>query len=302
MRPGGSGKLTNHALVARVRLRLLLVIAPLLISGCVMDDLNDIGRMFETPTPGQAARWALDTHDVNHRREGIVLLSTASFGGTQPYLDLYRMSIEDDPNPLVKSAAISALARHGTPEDAELIAPWCEQRVTDSVTIRWSAVQALQRLHNSEVVPVLIRVARDWSEQSEVRSAACVAMGQYPEDRVVQALIDVLDARELSINADAAQALSQLTGQEFGLDLTAWQLWYEHTLDGGTSPFASQQTYTYPTYDRDKVWWEHIAFWLDEQYEPSLQPIGLRPHDEKRTWDDFGDPSTKDMPGHTGDG
>ena len=93
-----------------------------------------------------------------------------------------------------------------------------------------------------------------------------------------------------------------MTGQEFGLDLTAWQSWYEHTLDGGASPFVSQQAYTYPTYDRDKVWWEHIAFWLDEQYEPSLQPIGLRPHDEKRTWDDFGDPSTKDMPGQTGDG
>lgn len=278
------------------------VMAMVALSGCVMDDLNDIGRMFETPTPGEAARWALDTNDVNKRREGIVLLSTASFGGAEPYLKLYRMSVEDDDNPLVKSAAIAALARHGTTEDALLIAPWCEQRVTESATIRWAAVQGLQRLHNREVVPVLIRVARDWAEQTEVRSAACVAMGQYPEDRVVQALIDVLDARELAINADAAEALSQLTGQDFGFDILAWQRWYEATLDQSKSPFAGQRAYTYPTYSRDKVWWEHIAFWLDEQYEPSLQPIGLRSNDQRRTWDDFDGGATPDVPGAAGDG
>ena len=94
------------------------------LSGCVTDDFDDITRVFDVPTPGEAARWALDQHDPDRRREGLVLLSTASFGGAQVYVDLYRDYVENDPDPLVKSAAIAALARHGTPQDALLIAPW----------------------------------------------------------------------------------------------------------------------------------------------------------------------------------
>ena len=265
----------------------LLVCIGLLPTGCVMDDLDDIGQMFEAPTPGQAARWALDQHDPDKRREGLVLLSTATFGGAEVYVSLYRDYVENDAAPLVKSAAIAALARHGTPEDALLIAPWADRRVTSSETIRWAAVKGLQRLHNSEVVPTLVSVALDREEQGEVRSAACIAMGQYPEDRVVQALITVLDARQLAVNADAAESLTLLTGQRFGMDITVWQNWYDTTRAGG-DPFAGQMEYRYPTYSRDSAWWEQIAFWLDEQHEPSLRPIGLREVDEQRTWDDFG--------------
>jgi hypothetical protein len=252
-----------------------------------MDDLDDIGQMFETPTPGQAARWALDQHDPDRRREGLVLLSTATFGGAEVYQQLYRDYVENDPDPLVKSAAIAALARHGTPEDAVLIVPWADRRVSSSETVRWAAVKGLQRLHNPEVVPTLVAVALDREEQGEVRSAACVAMGQYPEDRVVQALITALDARQLAVNADAAESLTLLTGQRFGMDIAVWQHWYDTARAEG-NPFAGQLEYRYPTYSRSTAWWEQIAFWLDEQQEPSLRPIGLREVNEQRTWEDFG--------------
>jgi hypothetical protein len=256
-------------------------------SGCVMDDMDEISRIFDVPTPGEAARWALDQHDPDRRREGLVLLCTATFGGAEVYVSLYRDYVENDDNPLVKSAAIAALARHGTPQDALLIAPWAKRSVTESVTIRWAAVQGLQRLHNRDVVAVLVDVVIDREEQSEIRSAACVAMGQYPEDRVAQALITVLDARELAINVDAAEALAMLTGQQFGMDMPAWRTWYVAARAKG-DPFAGGAEYRYPTYTRDSVWWEHVAFWLDEQYEPSLRPAGLRDSSERRTWDDFG--------------
>ena len=257
-----------------------------LLAGCVTDDINDIGRMFEAPTPAQAARWAFDQNNPDLRREGVVLLATSSFGGGEVYLKLYRDYVENDTDPLVKSAAIIALARHGTPEDALLIAPWAQRRVTDSVTIRWSAVQSLQRLHNSEVVGVLIGVALDPEEQGEVRSGACIALGQYPEDRVAQALIMSLDAPELAVNVDAAESLHLLTGQRLGLDLPSWSRWYAKADEAG-DPFTGQLQYHYPTYQRDKVWWEHAAFWLDESWEPSLPPVGLRDRTEKRTWEDF---------------
>lgn len=258
-----------------------------MLGGCVMEDIDDISRVFDVPTPGQAARWALDQHDPDRRREGLVLLSNSTFGGAEVYLNLYRDYVENDSDPLVKSAAIAALARHGMPRDALLIAPWTDPAVSTSVTIRWAAVKGLQRLHNPDVVSVLVGVAIDQQEQSEVRGAACIAMGQYPEDRVVQALITSLDARELSVNADAAESLFLLTGQSFGMDHTAWRTWYVAAQQAG-DPFAGRGTYRYPTYSRDASWWESIAFWLDEQYEPSLRPIGMEDSSERRTWEDFG--------------
>ncbi|MCP4759639.1 MAG: HEAT repeat domain-containing protein [Planctomycetes bacterium] len=264
-----------------------MIAGALLPFGCVMDDLDDIGQMFEAPTPGQAARWALDQHDPDRRRQGLVLLSTATFGGAEVYVSLYRDYVENDSDPLVKATAITALARHGTSEDAILIAPWADRRVSSSETVRWAAAKGLQRLHNTDVVPTLIAVALDRDEQGEVRSAACVAMGQYPEDRVMQALIAALDARSLAVNADAAESLALLTGKRFGMDITVWENWYEAAQASG-EPFSGQLEYLYPTYSRDSAWWEHIAFWLDEQHEPALRPIGLREVDEQSTWDDFG--------------
>lgn len=262
-----------------------------LLGGCVMDDIDDIGRMFDVPTPSQAARWALDQNDPDRRREGLVLLSTSTFGGGEVYLNMYRDYVEHDSDPLVKSAAIAALARHGTPEDALLIAAWTRRSQVESVTIRWAAVKGLQRLHNPDVVSDLRDVAMDEQEQSEVRAAACVAMGQYPEDRVMQALIRSLDAVELSVNVDAAESLFMLTGQGLGLDHTAWQNWYVNAQKEG-NPFAGMGTYRYPTYSRDSVWWEYVTFWLDEQYEPSLRPIGMKDPTERRTWEDFTPGST----------
>jgi len=254
--------------------------------GCVTEDFHEIGRSFDVPSPAQAARWAIDQQDPDRCREGLVLLSTATFGGDEVYVKLYRDYVESSENPLIRAAAIAALARHGTPADALIIAPWTNRRVAESETVRWAATKGLQRLHNPDVVPVLLDIALDLDEEAEIRSAACVALGQYPENRVVQALITALDAQHLSVNLDAAEALSLLTGKTFGLELTAWRVWYDAADESGTV-FEGQQSYLYPTYARDSVWWERLAFWADEQVEPSLPPKGLTPADQMDTWRDF---------------
>ena len=47
--------------------------------GCVTDDLNDVGGVFDTPSPSTAARWAIDYQDPDKCRQGLVLLSGATF-------------------------------------------------------------------------------------------------------------------------------------------------------------------------------------------------------------------------------
>ena len=98
-----------------------------------------------------------------------------------------------------------------------------------------------------------------------------------------------LDARELSVNIEAGEALWLLTGEQFGLDRVAWQNWYTAAL-ANKNAFKNQQAYFYPTYDRDKSWWEHAAFWLDSSWEKPSSPTGLRSRDERRTWEGQDEP------------
>ena len=255
------------------------------LSGCVMEDFNDIGQTLFAKSPIEAARDALDPYNPDLRREGVVLLANAPFGGVEAYLKMYRDYVENDPDPLVRAAAITALSRHGDAKDAMLIAPYLSREVEQNETVRWYAALGLQRLHNVEVIGVLEKSIRDMEETGEIRASVCVALGQYPEDRVVQMLFFALDANELTVNTEAAESLAMLTGQEFGLDLTTWQTWYASALSNGTA-FKDQREYLFPTYSRDTSWWEYAAFWLDMSWEKPSAPTGKRPREERRTWEE----------------
>ena len=253
-----------------------VLLLPLFMGGCVTDDFSEMSQGFTAPTPAEAARNALDPYNADKRREGVVLLANATFGGAAPYMKMYRDYVEHDKDPLVRAAAITALGRHGSPEDALLIAPLLERTLDVHQHVRWTAALALQRLHNPAVVPDLIEAIVDQGEVGEVREACCGAMGQYPEDRVMHALFAALDTRELAVNAAAAQSLNELTGQDWGFDRTAWNTWYTAAIARGDA-FTGQRDYTYPTYTRDLLWWAHVAFWVDWHFEKPPAPAGLEP-------------------------
>jgi hypothetical protein len=260
-----------------------------LVGGCdtISQDFNDLTRSLFPPSPSQAAQWALDPHDPDHRREGTLLLANAPFGGNPPYMKMYRDYVANEPNPLVKAVAIRALAKHGTPEDAELIAPHLEDA---NKQVRWEAAKALQRLHNPAVVPLLLDTLSDEAEDQDVRVAAAIALGQYPEDRVFQVLVEALDARELAVNDAARRSLATLTGESFGLDPRAWLVWYDEHPDDA---FAGRVEYLFPTYHRRDNLLETLAFWTDRVEEQPAPPAGLRPSTERRTYEDS-EPQPKD--------
>lgn len=259
-----------------------LVMAAIGAAGCetISQDFGDLAKGFMPPTPAEAARMAIDPDDPDRRREGTLLLANAPFGGTDVYLAMYRDYVEHETNPLVKAVAIRALARHGTPDDAALLAARLED---PNVQVRWEAAKGLQRLHDPSSVPALLETLRDIEEHADVRVAAAIALGQYPEDRAAQGLIAALDARELSVNRAAERSLGLLTGQDLGTDPRAWFTWYTaHTADA----FAGRQEYLYPTYQREDTWLERIAFWTSRQEEQPAAPAGLRPSSERRTYED----------------
>ncbi len=262
----------------------LLVVTALL--GCVTDDFDDMAASLAVPSPGQAARMALDQYDADDRRRGVTMLANAPFGGTAIYVDMYRDYVEHERDPLVRAAAIKALGRFGEPDDAVLIAPWLSRSATDSTQVRREAAHALQRLHHRQVAPALLRVLGDEGEDGQVRASSAVALGQYPQPRVLSGLMAALQANELAVNRSAAQSLHQLTGQVFGIDRYEWVDWYDATVAARRDPFAARMDYQYPTYQRADRWWDRLAFWERRPRERPDSPAGLREEQRRRTYED----------------
>lgn len=263
---------------------MVLCASALAIGGCetIGQDLGDVASVFNPVKPSDAARMMMDPYDVDNRRIGTVLISNAIFGGADVYVAAYRDMVLNERDPIVKAMAIRALGRHGEPDDAIRILPGLHH---ENVQVRWEAAKALQRLHNPAAVNDLLKVLRNEAEQSDVRVAAAIAIGQYAEDRAFQGLIAALDARELAINRAAEQSLHTLTGQSHGLDSSAWLTWYREASTNGTA-FASQGEYLYPTYQRDESLLERLAFWKANVFEHPAPPAGLRPPTERGTYDD----------------
>jgi HEAT repeat protein len=266
--------------LGRIAMPALAAAVLVVIGGCetIGADLNALAKGLTPTTPRQAAEMMLNPHDPDDRREGTLLIANAPFGGNPPYVRTYRDYVEHERDPLVKAAAIRALAKHGTVEDAPLIA---RQLTHENVQVRWEAAKGLQRIHNPQVVPDLLESLRDPSEDADVRIAIARALGQYPEDRVFQGLVAALDARELAVNVAAAGSLRTLTGQAHGLDPSAWLSWYNNA---SGDRFAGGAEYLYPTYQRRESWLEKLAFWTSRPVEHPAPPVGLRPESQRRTY------------------
>ncbi len=252
--------------------------------GCssMQDSFNDITSALTPTTPRQAADSALDQYDPDRRREGILLLSNSVFGEQEVYVSLYREYTRFDTDPMVRAAAIQALARHGEPDDALLISAHLDD---ENRHVRWEAAKGLQRLHNPDAVTPLLDSVLDEAEDPDVRAAGAVALGQYPQNNVFQALVAALNASELSINIAAEQSLQLITGMDFGQSPRQWLTWYDEASTRGVV-FAGQEEYLYPTYSRNHTFFEQVFFWSKPTFETPTQPHGLRPADERSTYQD----------------
>jgi len=267
-----------------------LAIAALLacLPGCdtASSDFASFTESFNPPTPPQAAQWALDMRDAENQRRGTLLLANAPWGNDLEYLAMYRLYVEENSDPLVKVAAIEALGRHGAPDDAELVARQLKDR---SVQVRVAAAKALQRLHKPSVTTTLCSRLIDEAEEASVRVELAIALGQYPQDDVFQALAASLDARELAVNLAALDSLQLLTRQDFGLDRPLWLSWYRST----KTPFRRELQYLYPTYQRTKGFWDYVIFWSPLVFERPGIPVGMKP---------VASPAPKQPYGNVGDG
>lgn len=250
----------------------LLVVS--MMSGCGLDlaggsDLTQesILTIFSPTDPAQAARWAADPYDPDKRQRGLLLLANAPWGGEPVYLQFYTTALDDD-DARVRAVASLALGLQGTSDNV----PSVVEKLSDpEVVVRRSAARALQRLHNPVAVDPLLKASDPRNEKdTETRSAAATALGQYADPQVVQGLIGSLRDRRLLVNKAALDSLIVLTGQDFGYDVGAWLQWTGQTDD----LFAGRGSFVYPVYHRDTKVWEYFIPWMRPPNEIASTPAG----------------------------
>lgn len=265
-----------HRTLAGATLSGAMLLAVGFATGCdtASGDFNDLFAGLSPPTPLEAAVWASDFNNPGKQRQGVVLLSNASFGGEEAYVELYRTLAGESPDPLVRSAGIRALGRWGEPQDARLIA---EQLDNEYEQVRLEAAIALQRIHETSIEDRIWQRLVLPDEAETVRIELAIALGQYPTDASFQALCLALDDRSLSINLAAADSLRVLTGRDFGLDAPQWLGWYDGMRRSKEDPFAGGETFLYPTFRREVGFLESLAFWDPVTFEDPAVPRGMMP-------------------------
>lgn len=253
------------------------------VAGCetIGSDLKSFGESFAPPSPAQAAAWAVDTTDSENMRRGISLLSNSVFGGTEAYVKLYRFYVQEERDPLVQAASIEALGRHGTAEDALVIA---DRLDSPFFQVRLAAAAALQRLHNPRVSERMWRRLVSEAEESDIRVELAIGLGQYAQDDVFQALATALDQPELAVNLASLDSLRLITTRDFGLNRREWLSWYVAT--PVNARFTSDLTYLFPTYQRDLGFWDYLVFWDIPKFESPGVPTGLASSGARSTYSD----------------
>jgi len=221
------------------------------------------------PKPGEVARDAFNLSDPDRRRRAIALLSSATFGGEEMYVRMYRLLI-DDPDATVRAACAKALGTHGSVEDAALLV----RRLEDSSdVVRWQCAKGLQKIHNADAVAPLSKVmAADESE--DVRMAAAYALGQYAEPGVFNALVAALDDQDYSVVTAARRSLKTLSGYDFGSDGGLWLIWAERHRG---NLFEHREAYVWRPFDKPPSFFDRLQFWKDHSPPPPRPPTGLEP-------------------------
>ncbi|MBX3378532.1 MAG: HEAT repeat domain-containing protein [Phycisphaeraceae bacterium] len=266
---------------AHIPLCLLACLFPL--AGCdVFDDARpgatSIFDVFAQPTPSEAVQLAIDPYNADNRYRGTMLLSNAYFAGNPVYLQLFEDRAQDS-DATVRIAGTRALANHGSSANVPILVKNLKDK---DALVRLEAARGLQRLHNPVAIEPLMDASRDpdlvrgnegSEEQTNVRTAAATALGQYPNSDVVQHLITIMSDSQLSVNEAALSSLSTMTGQNFGFNRREWLDWYDNT----TTPFVAGTPFIYPVFNRPKKFIEYLPFVSPPPNEIAATPAGMPP-------------------------
>lgn len=183
--------------------------------------LPTLFRGLSGPNPKTAARRLFSTTSPDDRRAAIAYFSRQKYGFQAPYMAAYEL-LTTDPDALVRGQAILALGR----SREHRVGPYLVRALHDkSKIVRLDAAVALQSVVTLAAVSPLIGHLHNDSS-ADVRANCAMALELYQRPRVVHALIDALDDRNMAVVQFAWESLTNLTGRRFPRDSKPWLRWY----------------------------------------------------------------------------
>jgi HEAT repeat protein len=115
--------------------------------------------------------------------------------------------------------------------DKRFADPLLKAVASEQPALRASASEALARLDSVVVVHRLLGIAEDNAAPLAGRQSAALTLGKSGQKAAVTALLSLLTADAPAIRLAAADALEDLTGQDYGPSPAAWQDWWQHYKD-----------------------------------------------------------------------
>jgi HEAT repeat protein len=171
--------------------------------------LEALGRV-EAESVGEAiaaVRPSLDDDSPDVRYMAALTLGQLRDGGAvERLIDMVR----EDPEPMPRQAAISALGRIGDDAATDAL---LEALAGEEPDLRFQAAAALPQVNPGAAAAPLCGALAD--RDAEVRASAAAALGDLGDTSVIEALVACLDDVEVQVRMEAGIALSRL-GDERG--------------------------------------------------------------------------------------
>jgi HEAT repeats len=195
-----------------------------------------IGKTRRTPRANQLITVALDRHDMHVRQAALQAdLVMDGIPRNATGLNLLKTAVETHDQRAWALWSLGGLGNRGV--DPEQAAEIIESYLGDPDTrVRMAAVNGLAILGTDRTIPVLLDRFRNDPSALVQEQAACglAESGMYTHvQRMVAAgnLVSWLNDSQLTAEQRTwtVHALDDISGQNLGMDPTAWQHWYENS-------------------------------------------------------------------------
>jgi hypothetical protein len=221
----------------------------------------DPSRKFAGMSRRQLVDQMFGSKDPDMRRGAIAEIASHDWGRQHPYPMGFARLAKNDPEPVVRRAAITALGQAG---DARYINEVVGGLREANPGVRWDAAVALDNIIGPEAVEPLFTAALSDTEV-DVRSAAAFALRHYRERAVLNALVRCLKDPDYAVRFKASAALTELTGEYGGTDADTWQ----QLIDRKPQPFAKAS--------QQRPWWDWFGTAQKQPAAPAAKPTAPTP-------------------------
>ena len=220
---------TPNFMCVKTQRFLLLMASVLLFSGCAEGMFWKSGYL----SPWVRQRWS-DEEEIaatlfskRTKMREVVEASLESNATQREQASEYLASVvANDPVLLLRIEATRLLAELDTDTAKRSLQLAAKDR---EVEVRIAAVRSLARLGGESAGQILAQMARN-DANIDVRISATALLGQFDSPLVKQTLREAINDPDPAMQLRAAESLAEITGQNFGNDILAWQDYLQRTM------------------------------------------------------------------------